>query len=176
MMRVSRVTAVVVVLCVASASACGDPDNGGGAIQIGDTIQGEVSGDDRAMPSMTWAPVTDAGTPEPQDATYEGDVNGDTFTLELAAGDSVQVVMCAGADSSVLDPYLIVDFGGQRILADDDSAGDVNARVQIDATTAGTYSIVATVISQTVAYMGERGYTLHVARTPADGEPAIGCE
>jgi hypothetical protein len=164
----------VLSLACAFATGCDDPDGGGSALDVGEAIHGELRGDNRAMPSMQWAAAIDAGAE--LDASYAGYFNADTYTLDLDAGESVQVVMCATGDNNVLDPYLIVDFNGQRVVTDDDSAGDVNARVQIDAAESGRYTVYATVVTQVAAYDGNRSYMLRVAETDTDGGPPLGCE
>ena len=117
------------------------------------------------------APTDDAG----MDAAYQvtGDTNAEVYTLDLQAGQSVQVVMCRSDYASVLDPYLVVDFNGAHLTADDDSAGGLDARVQIDAIEGGRYTIYATVSTQEVALSGDRSFALRIGIT--DATTPLGC-
>jgi len=62
-------------------------------------------------------------------------------------------------DSNQFDAYLIIlDDSGREIACDDDSGGNLNARIVLSAPYTGTYQIVATTYRQ-----GETGrYRLHV--------------
>ena len=175
----------------AAISACTDPDNGGGTLSVPDagqitTLNGDLGPNDTAHPApfnglpgsaSDAATMDDAGmdaAPTRTEFTTSGDANGDTYALDLVAGQSVQIVMCRAGDNSVLDPYLIVDFNGTHVLADDDSAGDLDARIQLDAMPPGRYTIIATVATQMVALSGNHAYTLRVAIT--DPLNPLGCQ
>ncbi len=178
--RVRALFAGFVFAC--GATACTRP-TGAGVLHPGETITGEITQDDLATPadfsgypgdgevppddaSGDAGPVEDAGSALDAGATSVDDVtNADTYTLDLAAGQSVQVVMCRADQESVLDPYLIVDFGGVHLLADDDSAGDLDARVQIDAVVTGRYTVYAAVVTGRVAQNGGRAYVIRAATT-----------
>jgi len=106
------------------------------AIAIGDTVDASM----------------DAGTPT---SALRGSA-AHWYRLELEAGQSVTATMTSDA----FDTYLIlVNELGESVISDDDSAGNLDARIVYTAPTAGTYTIVATTYSS-----GSTGaYTLEVA-------------
>jgi hypothetical protein len=68
-----------------------------------------------------------------------------------------------------LDTYLrLLDADGKVLAEDDDSGGNLNARIRYTTTKAGTYIIVATSFSG-----GDGGYTLTVRNTNANPAKAI---
>lgn len=149
-------------------------------LHAGDTVTGELTPDELASPADFSGYPGDGAVPA-SDGSIEGDsghgvdagatpaaggpTNADTYTLDLSPGQSVQVVMCRADQDSVLDPYLVVDLRGVHVLSDDDSAGGLDARVQIDAGAAGRYTVYATVVTGRVAPSGGHAYTLRVANT-----------
>ncbi|MEI8254440.1 MAG: PPC domain-containing protein [Deltaproteobacteria bacterium] len=163
------------------AVACTRPAQGVVALHPGDTIAGEITQDDLATPADFSGYPGDGAAPEadasgvPDEGAPDADTmtHGDTYALDLAAGQSVQVVMCRAGGDNVIDPYLIVDLQGAHLLADDDSAGDLDALVQIDAAAAGRYTVYAAVVTGRVAASGGRGYVLRVENT--DPARPLGC-
>ncbi len=108
---------------------------------------------------------TGEGTAEPLAETLgsldqrdQRDISGrrfDTYTFDLDEGQSLIVEMIA----SEFDAYLYVwDPGGAEIYADDDGGGQTNARLSLQGTAAGRWTVYAT-----SAEPGETGgYTLRV--------------
>jgi hypothetical protein len=78
--------------------------------------------------------------------------------VRLVEGKTYQIDM-KSADAKALDPFLaLINPGGQHVAHDDDSGGDLNARLVFRAPLTGTYRIVAT------SFMGRGNgdYTLEV--------------
>jgi len=64
------------------------------------------------------------------------------FTINMVAGKNYQIDMIKGND---LDPYLrLEDSAGKNLAQDDDSGGNLNARLVFNCTQTGEYRIVAT--------------------------------
>jgi hypothetical protein len=122
--------------------------------------------------------TTVTGELTPDDATgYVGpDHAQDAYSFEGEAESVVDVSMTAlgqAADASFrADPFLLLlDPGGIPIAADDDSGGDLNARLTAILPTAGEYTIVATSFAPDQAFAYELGLD---CRPPLEPEP-ISC-
>jgi hypothetical protein len=70
-----------------------------------------------------------------------------TFTVTLTAGMQYQIDMVR-PPGTPLDPYLrLEDSNGRHLAIDDDSGGNLNARIIFRATQTGNYRIVATALN-----------------------------
>ncbi|TMM46122.1 M10 family metallopeptidase C-terminal domain-containing protein [Qipengyuania marisflavi] len=68
----------------------------------------------------------------------------DWFRIDLAAGQTLSIVLTGYGDDSLIDPYLYLrDASGNLVAENDDvtPGSDRNSRIDFEATTAGTYYI-----------------------------------
>jgi hypothetical protein len=158
--RRTQLSSIVAALAAASfLAACGD--TGGGSLSVGGAAaDGRVSGSDRSQPAGWAAPI-----------------QADTWTVPLEAGSAVTILLCSAAPSSAFDPYLQLDFMGQNVAMDDDSAGNLNARIVYTPTQSGAYDVYVTSHGGT-APAGGAAYTVRVlagamyeATCPTTGGP-----
>ena len=83
--------------------------------------------------------------------------------VQFAAGVTyvIEMVAIIGADKKQLDPYLILtNAQGKSLAEDDDSGGDLNAKIVFRAPADGVYTIICTTFNPTET----GGYTLSVRR------------
>jgi hypothetical protein len=95
---------------------------------------------------------------DPSDRVRKG-CKARPFTVKLAAGDRVTIDLA----SNEFDAYLrLEDSKGKQLAEDDDSGGDLNARIVFRAPRDDTYRIIATTCNP-----GESGrFTLTVRKMP----------
>lgn len=147
--------------CLALAACNPDRDGGGGTT----TVDGPVSIGDLAM--------VDSAQP----AGWAAPITADVWHVDLTAGAPVTILLCSTMPSSGFDPFLLLDFMGNQVAMDDDSAGNLNARIIYAPTETGTYSLYVTSWGGT-APPSSSAYTLHVmsgqmfgVTCPAAGSP-----
>lgn len=155
-LSVLRRLLVGAVLLVGCAS-----NRGGGVLTVGGSaLPGDVTAGDRSQPSGWAAPIS-----------------ADTWTLELTANEPVTIVMCSLSPNADFDPYLQLDHSGVQVATDDDSAGNLNARVVYTPDQSGTFTVYATSRGGTAPAAGG-AYSLRAMRgamydatCPAPGSP-----
>ena len=89
----------------------------------------------------------------------EGFIEGtyDEWTIELGAGDRLEVEMLRLDNRDDLDPYLIIlGPDGRQVASDDDGAGNLNSRIDMTIEETGMYTIEARPLSD----FGFGGYEL----------------
>jgi RNA polymerase sigma factor (sigma-70 family) len=82
----------------------------------------------------------------PKGLTIKGQLKNEKFIpyiVKLEKGKTYQIDMI-GANQKTLDPYLFLkDPGGKEVARDDDSGGNLNARILYTAKTSGNYQVQA---------------------------------
>ncbi|MEI8254441.1 MAG: hypothetical protein WCJ30_02090 [Deltaproteobacteria bacterium] len=149
------------LLATAAIAASCAPNRGGGAVPIGGAaLQGDLTHDDRAQPAGWAAPIS-----------------ADAWTVDLTVDEPVTIVMCSTTPSVNFDPRLQLDRNGVQVATDDDSAGNLNARIVYTPSESGTYTVYAASVGGTAPPSGA-SYTLRVMRgavfdatCPAPGSP-----
>ena len=142
-LRVHADKTVIAALAMLVFSACGD-GGGGALVPGGEAGSGRVSTSDQSHPAGWAAPIASDG-----------------WHVDLVAGSAVTIVMCSTMPSSAFDPALQLDFRGERVADDDDSAGNLNARIVYTPLVSGTYDVFAMAHGGT-APAGGASYTLRV--------------
>ncbi|HEX4610187.1 MAG TPA: hypothetical protein VH092_18490 [Urbifossiella sp.] len=102
--------------------------------------------------------------------------NGDrgphkAFTVNFKAGQ-VYIITVNSTNTQQLDPYLMVEGAGGKILAqDDDGGGDLNSRLFFKPKRGGEHRLIVTAVGK-----GSGGFNIKVVTTVAGakGEPAPG--
>ncbi len=148
------------IAAVVLLGACA-PNRGGGAVTVGGAAQpGDITHEDSAQPAGWAAPVS-----------------ADAWTLDLTRDEPVTIVMCSTSPSVNFDPYLQLDRSGAQVAIDDDSAGNLNARIVYTPVESGSYTLYASSRGGTAPPAGA-AYTLRVIRgamfdatCPAPGSP-----
>ena len=125
------------------------------------------------------SPTSVPGVPQPADpdtSQVQGRIDDNQFTqlwdFDVQAGEDVTITM--SSLSGGLDPLLIIIDANDNVLAfDDDSAGDLDARVRnISFPQTGTYTVAATRFEQAQGYT-EGDYLLSITYgTVPEDQPA----
>ena len=75
----------------------------------------------------------------------------------------VTILLCSTTPHSGFDPYLQLDYMGQQVATDDDSAGNLNARIVYTPVSSGAYTIYVMSQGGTAPTAGA-AYTLRVVQ------------
>ena len=90
-----------------------------------------------------------------------GEAQALTYQIKLAA-DKTYVIHMVSPNPEALDPFLrLLDAAGKQLAEDDDSGGDLDARIVFRAEAAGTYQVVAACVGK-----GHGPFTLTVREAP----------